>query len=282
LILTVLPHEEWPDLAIAIAVALFPLAFLAARRPSFRVAPVTAIILLLAPTRGVSAFVSAADRIFEIGLGTVAGVAVSLLIFPARAYALLAQSAADALTLYGRTITVLLDRAAGTGSPDVASVASRYAAIRAALSKVETLATDARRERDSRLAAGPDPDPLARTLRRLRSDLVIMDRAVVAALPPPVHAALAPVIAPVTRDVSAFLNAAAAALRARGGPPALDAVEAAVQAYASAVGAARRDGLMRTLSDEDVSRIFTLGFALDQLRLNFRDLADRITELAKL
>jgi hypothetical protein len=175
-----------------------------------------------------------------------------------------------------------LDRAAGAESADTASAVTRYAAIRAALSKVETLATDARRERDSRLAAGPDPDPLARTLRRLRSDLVIIDRAVVAALPAPVHAALAPAIVPVTRAVTAFLGAAATALTTRGGPPALDAVETAVQAYASAVGLARRDGVMRTLSDEDVSRIFTLGFALDQLRLNFRDLADRIAELAKL
>ena len=53
-ILTVMPHDTWPDIAIAIAVALFPLAFLSARYSSFRVAPVTAIILLLAPTRGIT------------------------------------------------------------------------------------------------------------------------------------------------------------------------------------------------------------------------------------
>jgi hypothetical protein len=58
-------------------------------------------------------------------------------------------------------------------------------------------------------------------------------------------------------------------------------VESAVHGYAAAVGAARREGLMRTLSGEEISRIYTLGFALDQLRLNFRDLVNRVRELAR-
>ena len=43
----------------------------------------------------------------------------------------------------------------------------------------------------------------------------------------------------------------------------------------------RREGLTRDLSDEEVSRIFTLGFALEQLRRNLRDLHNRVAELAR-
>lgn len=42
----------------------------------------------------------------------------------------------------------------------------------------------------------------------------------------------------------------------------------------------RREGSTRDLSDEEVERIFALGFALDQLRRNFTDLARCVSELA--
>jgi len=42
----------------------------------------------------------------------------------------------------------------------------------------------------------------------------------------------------------------------------------------------RRAGLTRDLSDQDASRIFTVGFALEQLRRNLGDLNSRVAELA--
>ncbi|TAL04514.1 MAG: FUSC family protein [Rhodospirillaceae bacterium] len=278
LIATTMPHETLPDMTLAIAAALLPLTFLAALNTSFRVAPVTAIILLLAPASGIGPLTAAVDRVFEIGLGSVVGIVVSLLVFPARAHALVTTAAAETLLLYARLLATLLDRAAGAEALDVTA---RHNVIRAALTRVETLAAEARRERSSRLTLDPDTAPLARTLRRLRSDLVIIDRAVTTALPPTLKERLVPAIGAVAQAAVGFLTACAAALKARRDPPALDAVEAALRAYAATIGAVRREGLMRDTSDEQLSRIFTLGFALDQLRQNLRDLASRTTEFTK-
>ena len=47
---------------------------------------------------------------------------------------------------------------------------------RQSLSKLETLVGEAARERRSRLADSPDPEPLMRTLMRLRHDVVMLRR----------------------------------------------------------------------------------------------------------
>ena len=47
---TLVPHDDALTLGVALAVSLTPLAFAAALSPSFRVAPVTAVILPLAAT----------------------------------------------------------------------------------------------------------------------------------------------------------------------------------------------------------------------------------------
>jgi hypothetical protein len=47
-----------------------PVALLAAIRPSFRIAPVTAAILLLTTPSNASPIISAMDRVVEIALGT--------------------------------------------------------------------------------------------------------------------------------------------------------------------------------------------------------------------
>src|SRR5262249_24552902 len=93
-----IPHREVASLVLALALALGPLAVVAALKSGFRVAPVTAIIVLLSTT-GVQEgpLHYALERVFEIWLGCVVGLAVSLLILPARAHGLLAKAAANVL-----------------------------------------------------------------------------------------------------------------------------------------------------------------------------------------
>ena len=65
--------------------------------PSFSVAPVTAVIVLLVPTiTHVSPFASAVDRILEVSLGGVIGFAVSFFLFPSSAHPLVVEAAAQA------------------------------------------------------------------------------------------------------------------------------------------------------------------------------------------
>src|SRR5499426_2987079 len=104
-----IPHRDTLTLGLTLAVALAPLALLAALKTNYRVAPVTAVIVLLS-TAGVQvAPVSyAVDRVLEIGLGCLVGFAVSLLILPARAHHLLAEAAAEVILALRDFLELLL------------------------------------------------------------------------------------------------------------------------------------------------------------------------------
>src|SRR3974390_3135088 len=91
-----IPHDnEWALLAV-LALAVAPLAFIAAFRANFNVLPVTAIIVLLVPSmQHVSPAASALDRVLEVTVGGAVGFVVSFLLFPSRAHEITIQAAAD-------------------------------------------------------------------------------------------------------------------------------------------------------------------------------------------
>ncbi|MBY0298914.1 MAG: FUSC family protein, partial [Methylobacterium sp.] len=81
-----LPHQGSVASAVALVVAVAPLAVAAAHSAGFRVAPITAVIVLLSTTGAtLGPLVFALDRILEVGLGCAIGLAASLLVAPARA-----------------------------------------------------------------------------------------------------------------------------------------------------------------------------------------------------
>ena len=92
---------------------------------------------------------------------------------------------------------------------------------------------------------------------------------------------LGPPLTGVAAAASDFLRASATALVLRRSPPSLQAVEASLQAYDAVVTALRNEGLMRASSTSEIERLFALGFALDQLRQNFADLARCVQEYAR-
>jgi hypothetical protein len=145
---------------------------------------------------------------------------------------------------------------------------------------LDAIVAEARHERISLLAAEPDPGPLLRTLLRLRHDLVMIGRAAAVALPEPFQERFGPLLAQVAKTAADYLRQSGEALAARRDPPPLDAAEAALDDYADAFAAVRREGLTRDLPVDTVERIFALGFALDQLRQNFRDLGRCAREAA--
>src|SRR5207249_10551990 len=76
-----IPHRDTLGLGLALSAALAPLALLAALNPTYRVAPVTAIIMLLSTSGAqIGPVRYAIDRVLEIGIGCLVGFAVSLLI----------------------------------------------------------------------------------------------------------------------------------------------------------------------------------------------------------
>src|SRR5947208_8073689 len=116
-----LPHQSMLSTGLALTVALVPLAAVVAFRPGYRIAPVTAVIVLLAYTNQTGVVEAAFDRVFEIGLGSVVALAVALVVAPARAQDLLSAAGRDALALMAEQVELLLGEGGG-GAPDPAAV----------------------------------------------------------------------------------------------------------------------------------------------------------------
>ncbi|MDB5411197.1 MAG: hypothetical protein JWL84_6109 [Rhodospirillales bacterium] len=274
-----IPHETILSLGLALAVALVPLGLLTALRPTYRVAPITAIILLLTPlNQEAGPVLSAAHRMMEIGLGSIVALGVALFVLPARAHAMLAEAAAQALTIMAELILGLM---AGLESPsDPAAIQSLHDDVRKAIARAEAAADEASRERAHHLTDAADPEPLCRTLRRVRNDLVMIGRAAAAPLPETVRAGIAGPASRAAPAIAAFLRAAAPAVTGKAPLPTLDAVAHAIADYGAAMAELRGLGTMRELPDEAVGRIFSLAFALEQLLRDLGDLHDRVQEFA--
>src|SRR6185295_8972983 len=117
--------------------AVAPLAVLAASRSVYRVAPVTAIIVLLGTTsQNAGAVMSAVDRMVDVGLGSIVALAVALLVLPARAHGFLAERAGRALELMADDIVMLL----ALPGADPAAPRRVRDEIRAAMARVEEAA----------------------------------------------------------------------------------------------------------------------------------------------
>jgi uncharacterized membrane protein YccC len=273
------PHATTGALAAAMVAAILPLALLAAIKASFKAAPITAFIVLV-PISGpeVPPLTYALERILEISIGSLVGMAVSLLILPARAHQMLAQVAARIADLNADLMVALFEGlASDAGRP---GLRAQHAAIRKALVLADNAAEEALRERRSYLSDSPDPEPLVRTLYRLRHDLVMVGRAATRPLPAVLAARLAPRLAGVRDAGSSLLRAMAEALRTRQAAPSLERFEAALRDYVAEMDAVWKDPAAHTLAAEDAGRTFALRFALDQMIQDCRDLANRINELA--
>ena len=169
-----LVRQLWqPPQMLLLLFAVAPVALLAAIRPSFRVAPITAAIVLFA-NNGASPMASAVDRVIEIALGTMIGVIVSIFVLPSRAKQICLQRSAEVLKLLAQVLTLHLQPPAPASRETIDRLNGK---VRAELGKVETAAQEADRERAIRLADEPVPDRLVRTLRRLRSDVAFVGRA---------------------------------------------------------------------------------------------------------
>jgi hypothetical protein len=206
------------------------------------------------------------------------GLVVSFVVFPSRAHILVIEAAAGMLALMAGVLPELL---AGFTQPlDETAILRSQDSIGQAFTQLATIAAEATRERMAYFASEPDPAPLLRTLLRLRHDFVMIGRAAVVPLPEALQARLGLPLARACETAADYLRGSSAALIARRDPPPLDAVDAAFEGYDGEIAALRREGVTRDLPGDAVERFFALGFALDQLHRDFRDLEQRVTEYA--
>jgi uncharacterized membrane protein YccC len=272
-------HDSQVALLAGLAIAVGPLALIAVVRQSMTAAPITAAIVLLVPTiTHSSAIDSAMERVLEVALGAVIGLAMSFLLFPSSAYGVVIETAARTLE---RLALALAEVMTGlTEALDVAGLHRIQDGLGEDLMQLNLVGAEAERERLLRISRAPDTGPLLRTLLRLRHDLVMIGRAAAAPLPISLHERLKP-LAEVAAALGDFLRASAAALLARHLPPDIDGVESALDSCAAAVATVRDNGLTRCLSTEETERFFALCFGLEQMRHNLRDLHRCVAEWAQ-
>jgi uncharacterized membrane protein YccC len=275
----VIPHSNEIALLAVLALAVAPLALIAAINPRFSVAPITAIIVLLVPMMTqVTQIASALDRVLEVALGGVTGFIVSLVLLPSKAHPLVAAAAARTLNQMASALGELL--AGSTQGRDVEALHRIQDGIGQALVQLNVVGAEAEHERSAGLAAGAGTGPLLRTLLRLRHDLVIIGRAAASPLSEGFGTRLKSPLARVGAAFADYLRASGAALQVGRGPPSLNAVESALDVYATEVAALHRDGLTRSLPAEEAERFFALGFALEQMHNNCKDLERCVAEWA--
>jgi len=275
-----IPHSGEGALLAVLVLAVAPLAFIAAINPSLNVATVTAIIVLLLPMmHQTTPLESAIDRVLEVTVGALTGLLVSFFVLPSRAHSLIRVSAARMLDLLAAVLGELL--AGLTRGRDNDALHALQDGIGVAMAGLNATGAEAERERAAHLSSGPDTGPLLRTVLRLRHDLVMIGRATVVPLPAGLQARLAAPLARVSETMAAYLRAIAEALRTGVGAPAIWPVQTALQAYAAEIEALRGEGLTRGLPGDVMERFFALGFSLEQMRQNLKDLERVVSEWAE-
>jgi uncharacterized membrane protein YccC len=275
------PHSNEIAFLAVLALAVAPLALSAAINPSLTTAPITAIIVLMVPEiTHASPIASAVDRVLEVALGGITGFVVSLVVFPSSAHRLVAERAARALDQMAEALGKLL--AGLTRGLDVDALRRIQDDIGQAMVQLQAVGAEAERELSARLASGPNTAPHLRTLLRLRHDMVMIGRAAIVPLPDALGARLASPLAQVAATFTDYLRSSGAALLARRSSPSIDDVESALAQYETDIAALRREGLTRILSGDAAERLFAIGFALEQMHMNFKDLGRCIAEWAEL
>lgn len=270
-IAVLIPHSGEGGLLALLVLAVGPLAFIGAINPSLSAATVTAVIVLLVPTmNNTNPLDSTIDRLLEVAVGAVTGLVASFLVLPSRAISQIRINSAQLLELLAAAFAELL--AGLTRGLDNDALHRIQDGIGTAMASLHATGLEAERERATHLSSGPDTGPLLRTIQRLRHDVVMIGRASVVPLPANVQARLARPLSDVSSAIVGYMNDVAAALQSGGGVVDIQPVDAALQAYAAEVAALRSEGLIRGVPVDVAERFFALGFSLEQMRQNLRDL----------
>jgi uncharacterized membrane protein YccC len=276
---TLIPHDSEIALTFVLAITLVPVALVAAENSRFSAGPFTAVLVLLAPTiTHLGPIASAFERMMEVTVGCIVGLAVSFVVLPARAYDLSIGAAGHVLDLMAQELPKLFGGL--TGDSDQAAVMRISEEIDETYASAQAIAVEGTRERMAYWTATPDPRSLLRTLLRLQHDLVMIGRT--APLPTAIHARLGPLLAGIERAAVTYLRASSAALAARRRAPQLEAVDANFGDFAAEMSVLGRENLTRALPVDARERIFTLAFALEQLRRDLNDLERCVAEYCAL
>ena len=266
-------------LGVALVLSTGITAYVAMLRPNMKVAPVTAAIMLLSSTGKLGPLQAAAYRVVEIGIGSVIGVAATLLIFPARSRQVVAERTGSVLASLAELLGHYAQWLEQAEVETVEALHHLHDRIRAEIGAVEQAVDDTERERAARLGYHHLSPATPRTLWRVRSEAIAIGRALRTPWPPALRARLSEPGARMVRADAAFLEACRTALQSNATVERGDLV-ARHDVVQAAVADLRRERLTQALDLDTVGAVFSFAFALESLYGHLGDLADRIDEAA--
>jgi uncharacterized membrane protein YccC len=273
------PHANEIALTGVLILVVAPLALAGAINPSFSVSTFTGVLVILVPAiTHVSPIESAFYRVVEVTMGGVIALAVSLVVLPTHAHSLAIEAAARVLDLMARSLPELF--AGFVQTRDATTLERIHENVGDAVTQLNTIADEAKHERIGLLHPEPDLGPLLRTLLRLRYDLIVIARVAAVPLPGKLKERLGSPLTRVAATAADYLRRNGEALVARRAPPSIGEIEAALDGCAAdALAAIRREGA--TVCVETAEAVFTLEFALEQMRRNLHDLERCVREAVR-
>uniref|UniRef100_UPI00135AE291 FUSC family protein n=1 Tax=Geminicoccus flavidas TaxID=2506407 RepID=UPI00135AE291 len=252
--------------------ALVPTTLASATSPVFRIAPVTAAMMLMSPSH-LPPLELGFERVLEIALGGLVGIGVALTVLPARAHRDLRDAAREVLGQMALMFEPLLDGL--SGARDDAALRPRHRRIRTMIAKLEGLAEEARRERLARLTEERDPDALVAAIRRLHTSILLLGRSTLRPLPETAAAILDKPLRDAAARLRDNLTAVADAVVRREPPPDPAGIDTALRLIDESLGELRAAGVMRTLTIEQLQSLYAVAFAFAQLRRDLIELHTR-------
>ncbi|MFG1202430.1 FUSC family protein [Xanthobacter aminoxidans] len=266
---------------VVLSLALFIAAAMAARSPSFKLAPVTVIIVMLAHPGDVAPWLAGLTRVAEITLGGVVGLLCAILILPERALGKLFPHCAKALRLTARLLDLGRGGLLGQGI-DPSVIDQLNAGARLALRAADLRLVEVRAEQAGRLTTQTDPAPVVRGARRLWHSAIILLRNADRPLDEPVVGLVSAALTAATTTLSAQMSAIAdrldglsvADLATRA-----DAASAAVAALEARVEELNTQGAFGAVGSETLTALFSAVSACVHMRENLEELSARLAEV---
>lgn len=262
---------------IALAASILLLQWFSSGRPRYRLAPVTAAIVVLSDPGQIGPVTAAVDRVLEILAGAAVALPVCVLLLPSRAGQMLASQTSTILEKMADHLDSVVTAVMGAPQ-DPDAYRAQVEDVQNAIIVGDTRVTEARQEIAGGISSHLDPLAVQRALRRVWYSQVLAGRAAGQALPDHVAAALGPALTGFGQAAGDYLRALARA-GATASVPSMDRVAAARAALHTALAGLRaRDGT-RDLPTDVAEYVFALVFGLEQMAETMQDLADCLTEL---
>ena len=269
----VTPHRPL-EIGVALVVVAGASTLVATLNPRLRNAGLTAAIVILTRAPDVPVLTFVIHRILEIAMGGIIGVIASRLILPARSTTALVEKLGSVLTSIAETLRMQAEALEGAKA---FSWAETGISLRTALTATEALLADAGRERSARLEKRIVSDAIPRNLWRIRNDITHINRLIETPFNPAMLAVVGGPAAMLLRAEGAFADRCGSALK-QGARVVRDEDDEALHAFEAAFAALRQSEVAQDMAFDDAGRLFGLAFALQRMRQDLLDLADRIDE----